>query len=105
MTERRGRIPEWPKGADCKSAAIASEVRILFLPLEQAATPRFRKVVTNLLNFRSLPLRPHSSLAEHFFGKEEVLGPIPSVGCSFLKAKLSDRPDANREWQRKRTRS
>jgi hypothetical protein len=23
---------------------------------------------------------PHSSLAEHFFGKEEVLGPIPSGG-------------------------
>src|SRR5579883_2297073 len=27
--------------------------------------------------------RPHSSEAEHFFGKEEVLGPIPSVGWLF----------------------
>jgi hypothetical protein len=24
--------------------------------------------------------RPHSSEAEHFFGKEEVMGPIPIVG-------------------------
>ncbi len=24
--------------------------------------------------------RPRSSVVEHFFGKEEVLGPIPSVG-------------------------
>ena len=29
----RGWIPEWPKGADCKSVAIASKVRILLRPL------------------------------------------------------------------------
>ena len=28
-----GGIPEWPKGADCKSVAIASQVRILLRPL------------------------------------------------------------------------
>ena len=27
-----GRIPEWPKGTDCKSAAFASVVRIHQLP-------------------------------------------------------------------------
>jgi hypothetical protein len=27
-----------------------------------------------------LEKRPHSSEAEHFFGKEEVMGPIPIVG-------------------------
>ncbi len=27
-----GGIPEWPKGADCKSVAIASKVRILLPP-------------------------------------------------------------------------
>tara|TARA_R110000850_G_scaffold224637_1_gene350066 strand:- start:125 stop:304 length:180 start_codon:yes stop_codon:yes gene_type:complete len=29
-----GEIPEWPKGADCKSAAKASKVRILLSPPE-----------------------------------------------------------------------
>ena len=28
-----GGVPEWPKGADCKSVAIASKVRILLPPL------------------------------------------------------------------------
>src|SRR5207244_2281062 len=55
-------------------------------PLEQAASPAF---VFRLLS-RIRPLTrclrcPHSSAAEHFFGKEEVLGPIPSVGCSFCR--------------------
>ena len=27
-----GGVPEWPKGADCKSVAIASKVRILLPP-------------------------------------------------------------------------
>ena len=32
-----GWIPEWPKGADCKSVAIASKVRILLRPLIRQA--------------------------------------------------------------------
>ena len=32
-----GWIPEWPKGADCKSVAIASKVRILPQPYARVA--------------------------------------------------------------------
>lgn len=32
-----GWVPEWPKGADCKSVAIASKVRILLRPFYTAA--------------------------------------------------------------------
>ncbi len=32
-----GGIPEWPKGADCKSVALASKVRILLPPYAQIA--------------------------------------------------------------------
>src|SRR5579871_1716729 len=56
----RGEIPEWPKGTDCKSVAECFRGSNPLLP--------------------TIFLRPHSSEAEHFFGKEEVLGPIPSVG-------------------------
>src|SRR5205807_9089957 len=40
----------------------------------------------------AVPPRPHSSEAEHFFGKEEVLGPIPSVG--WLNPRLVSRAKA-----------
>ena len=30
-----GGVPEWPKGADCKSVAIASKVRILLPPFDR----------------------------------------------------------------------
>ena len=36
-TSLYGWIPEWPKGADCKSVAIASKVRILLRPFFIAA--------------------------------------------------------------------
>ena len=37
ITTLHGWIPEWPKGADCKSVAIASKVRILLRPLKRQA--------------------------------------------------------------------
>jgi hypothetical protein len=69
-------IPEWPKGADCKSAAERfggsnPSPGTMNTLVERMASRFFVSV---------LEKRPHSSEAEHFFGKEEVMGPIPIVG-------------------------
>jgi hypothetical protein len=39
------------------------------------------------LNFMTMKFCPLSSLVEHFLGKEEVVGPIPTGG-SGLRARL-----------------
>jgi hypothetical protein len=78
---KRGEIPEWTKGTDCKSVAERFRGSNPLLPtiMNRAST----EAALSSKAFSSKQLfftRPHSSLAEHFFGKEEVLGPIPSGG-------------------------
>src|SRR2546421_1238847 len=71
-------MPEWPKGTDCKSVAERFGGSNPPLPTSQdgGLSPPSAS-------------RPHSSEAEHFFGKEEVLGPIPSVGWLYPKNRPS----------------
>lgn len=57
-----GEMPEWPMGADCKSAGEC-------LRRFESYSPHH---LTGLC----------SSVVEHLFGKEEVTGPIPVKGSS-----------------------
>ncbi len=95
-TESRGGIPEWPKGTDCKSVAECFRGSNPLLPTIYKQGPahgldnRQERCSACFFALSSISVRPrpHSSAAEHFFGKEEVLGPIPSVGWTCLKTRL-----------------
>ena len=66
-----GQLPEWTIGADCKSAARASAVRIRHCPPDRLAP---------------WPNRAHiAQLVEHILGKNEVTGSSPVVGSSLFK--------------------
>ena len=56
-----GRLPEWPKGADCKSAGVSLR---WFDPSAAHA--------------------PLAQLVEHVLGKDEVVGSIPMGGFFIL---------------------
>ena len=78
---KRGEIPEWPKGTDCKSVAERFRGSNPLLPtILNSAHMEATLTSTRDSRKRLFFTCPHSSLVEHFFGKEEVLGPIPSGG-------------------------
>ena len=88
-----GEVPEWPKGADCKSAGVSLR-RFESSPLHAAtlrrcgssSVGRARAFQARGRGFDSrLPLVASSCAhvaqsAEHFLGKEEVTGSNPVVG-------------------------
>jgi hypothetical protein len=88
----RGEVPEWPKGADCKSAGVSLR-RFESSPLHAAivgrrgssSVGRARAFQARGRGFDSrLPLVAScahvAQSAEHFLGKEEVTGSNPVVG-------------------------
>jgi hypothetical protein len=96
---RGGEVPEWPKGADCKSAAVGLR-RFESSPLHQlidkdwAALTSGRELagIAQLARARAFQARGrgfesrfplHAQVAqsvEHVLGKDEVGGSIPLLG-------------------------
>jgi hypothetical protein len=83
-----GEVPEWPKGADCKSAGVSLR-RFESSPLHSmrrgsSSVGRARAFQARGRGFESrLPLQHCAHVAqsaEHFLGKEEVTGSTPVVG-------------------------
>ena len=82
----KGRVPEWPNGADCKSAGFHlrwfESIRAHNNDAEVAQLiehqPSKLRVASLSLVFRSSCLC--SSGVEHFLGKEEVAGSNPAIG-------------------------
>ena len=66
-------MSEWLKETVCKIVGNAYRGSNPLLPTSLA------KDAVRTASFRSF-FRPRSSVVEHFFGKEEVKGPIPFVG-------------------------
>src|SRR5215831_6033161 len=100
-TVGRGEVPEWPKGADCKSAGYAFEgsnpslSTILCAGIAQlverepsklgvaGSSPVSRSNPTGSGQEEALLDSKFAHVAqsvEHFLGKEEVAGSIPAVG-------------------------
>ena len=91
-TSSRGEVPEWPKGADCKSAGVAFGGSNPPLSTKggrgggnssawlEHQPSKLRVAGSNPVS-RSRRLHgPRSSVVERFLGKEEVIGSIPIVG-------------------------
>ena len=70
-------MPEWPKGADCKSVGDA------FVSSNLTPPTISNKIVGSppKAGFPYLAC-PRSAEVAHLFGKEEVMGPIPIVGST-----------------------
>ena len=103
----RGEVPEWPKGADCKSAGYAFEgsnpsLSTIFA-CGNSSVGRARAFQARGRGFESrFPLHERLRLehqedrrrerahvaqsVEHFLGKEEVTGSNPVVGLQNLAA-------------------
>ena len=66
-------MPEWPKGADCKSAGCRLR--------------RFKSFSRHSVGFwnRATIFRPLSSVVEHRHGKAGVPGSIPGEGSARLR--------------------
>ena len=100
---QRGEVPEWPKGADCKSAGAAfggsnpplSTIGRRWAGIAQLARasafqaegrgfesrfPLHRKDMVGRWRPEFWTVSPRSSGVERFLGKEEVIGSIPIVG-------------------------
>ena len=84
MTVFRGGMPEWPKGADCKSVGEAYGRSNLPSPttthLGVGSTGARYPEPHIYLRHEACP---RGAEAAHLFGKEEVMGPIPIVGSIF----------------------
>ena len=104
LAQTAGGLPEWPKGADCKSAGYAFDGSNPSPSTLANRSPTFTRTLTrhhdrpagvaqlverqpSKLNVagsnpvsRSRSPRPPSSVVEHFLGKEEVTGSSPVVG-------------------------
>ena len=87
---RRGSVPKRPKGADCKSAGLCLR-RFESFPAHQfsiIATFAWKEFQVELWRtlrrFVARALLAHS--VEHFHGKEEVVGSIPTEGSQYLAA-------------------
>ena len=87
---RRGSVPKRPKGADCKSAGLCLR-RFESFPAHQIGTTRtfaWKEFQVELLRtmrqFVAHALLAHS--VEHFHGKGEVVGSIPTEGSQYLAA-------------------
>ena len=85
----KGRIPEWPNGADCKSAGLylrwfesifAHKYNVAEVAQSIEHQPSKLRVAGLSPVFRSIFNRPYSSGVEHFLGKEEVAGSNPAIG-------------------------
>jgi hypothetical protein len=97
-----GGVPEWLKGADCKSAGYAFEGSnpspsttkihknagsLVFCGCSSMVELQPSKLIA-WVRFPSpapweIDTSPHSLVVEHFLGKEEVTGSIPVVGSRF----------------------
>src|SRR2546426_5425403 len=99
---RCGEVPEWPKGADCKSAGECLR-RFESSPLHSrcerttrimsrgsSSGGRARAFQARGRGFDSrLPLAHVAQAAEHFLGKEEVTGSNPVVGLGIGRARCA----------------
>ena len=93
VTVLRGRIPEWPNGADCKSAGLYlrwfESIFAHYLSCGSSSVDRASAFQAEGREFEPrLPLQKNrhtlfcqcSSGVEHFLGKEEVAGSNPAIG-------------------------
>ena len=91
LMRKKGQIPEWPNGADCKSAglrlrwfeSIFAHKKIAEVAQLIEHQPSKLRVASLSLVFRSKNECQCSSAVEHFLGKEEVTGSSPVIGSSF----------------------
>ena len=73
--------PSGQRGLTVNQMAKPSEVRILQPAYSNCVIYRCLRIAIRFSKeLADGDIRPHSSAAEHFFGKEEVMGPIPIVG-------------------------
>ena len=105
-TNYLGGLPEWPKGADCKSAGYAFDGSNPSPSTASAGVAQLVERQPSKLNVagsnpvsRSTTTRPPSSVVEHFLGKEEVTGSSPVVGSTQVTRVRG------REGQRRRRKS
>ena len=91
-----GRMPEWPKGADCKSAGVslrrfksfsvhpAGVAQLVELQpsklVVEGSSPFARSSKNEDTNQNSSKIRPLSTVAVHFLGKEGVVSSILTGG-------------------------
>jgi hypothetical protein len=90
LTRERGRdrmvwgsVPEWLKGTVCKIVAEATLVRIQPGPpgkTEDGSRRVEDEVPSSVLYPSSFAVCRSGSVVEHVFGKDEVVGPIPTCG-------------------------
>ena len=88
-----GGLPEWPKGADCKSAGYAFDgsnpspstagVIAGVAQLVERQPSKLNVAGSNPVARSPVPAHLAQSV-EHFLGKEEVTGSIPVVGFEWL---------------------
>ena len=77
-----GSMSEWLKEAVCK--IVGASLHKFESCSAHQHTPRCPESQLEI----SVASCPRSSVVEHFFGKEEVEGPIPSVGPSITFRKI-----------------
>ena len=88
-----GRIPEWPNGADCKSAVLRLRwFESIFAHKTVAGVAQLIEHQPSKLRVAGLsPVSRSkcqcSSVVEHFLGKEEVTGSSPVIGSKWNQRK------------------
>ena len=87
------------RGCPWDGRAVCQLLQLCFnkIVVDKVQVRRYNTAVLVRENRSCVLKRPRSSVVEHFFGKEEVKGPIPFVGSMFRAGLANVRAQAPKE--------